>query len=118
MFDILQSLYYRIRLGELLLNNNEAVLPNYVAKLLLDHSWKSLKELEYECMILLDDNRLIKFWNANKYYSWFSSGSLSLHDEELTWQNLRPSVELLYKVKCKVEIERQNFAYLKLLGKI
>jgi len=99
-------LYYKIRLGTLLFNDeaNRAVTLHLKECLRYDILNVGLGQFEGE--VRFANGVVYRFWNNNKYYAWLSEGTFSdAYTDEIIYRytNGRPSAKMMWKFKKEIE---------------
>lgn len=91
-------------LGCFTTNYDEGIIPNFVAECLIDEDWIDFDESDnYVAVVKTSTGKVIEFWQENKYYAFFSRGSMTLNGKSVSWNSEMPSVEKMLAIVKKKE---------------
>lgn len=102
------NLMARICLGIISFSYDENDVANAAAKVLIQENWITMREEYYYTTITTTTNKIISFWNSNKYYSWMARGYIQIKDKQLTWEDGMPCAALMYQVYRKMNKFRKR----------
>ncbi len=108
MFD---NLIARYNLGCLSgFNYSEDSHVNVCIQAILDSEWKPIDAQIYYIAIETTCGKHIELWNSNKYYAWMDKGYYRSKQLFFQWRDRRPSADLMYQMKLRIEREMRKRA--------
>ena len=89
-------------------NHPSDCVSNCAAKILLTEDWQSISNRDscysgYWVKIVTSNNKTVEFWNANRFYGWFSKGTIRYNDMTIKWDNEMPDTKYLVKLHRKLK---------------
>ena len=106
-----KNLIARYKLGCLSgFNYSEDSHVNVCIQAILDSEWESIETQLFDIVIKTTCGKRIELWNSNRYYGWMSRGYYKSKQLVFQWDDRRPSADLMYQMKLRIEQEMRKRA--------